>query len=332
MIPTLALPGDVAPGQFGPMRWAPARRTSSTTGIMSSAGMPSVMQKIVVMPAATPRARRRVRPRAGTKMHDVLTPVSLTASATVLNTGIRPSSVVWPPLPGVTPATSGVPYSSIARLWNSPSRPVMPWTTSRVSRSIRMLTPRLRLRRRDGLGRRLVEALRRHEPGRLEQLGRLGGVGADDPDDHRDVADLLGAGLDEPARDLVAAGDAAEDVDEDRLDVLVLEDQPHRRRHPVGLRAAADVEEVGRLAAGPLHEVHRRHREAGAVDHAADVALELDERQVVAARLDVGRVLGVEVAQRLEVGVAGERRVVERDLRVEADEPLDAASRPRCAR
>ena len=29
-----------------------------------------------------------------------------------------------------------------------------------------------------------------------------------------------------------------------------------------------------------LHEVHRRHREAAAVDHAADVAIELDEREV----------------------------------------------------
>ena len=52
MIPTLARPGDVAPGQFGPISRAPAARTSSTAGIMSSAGIPSVMQKIVAIPAA----------------------------------------------------------------------------------------------------------------------------------------------------------------------------------------------------------------------------------------------------------------------------------------
>ncbi len=73
---------------------------------------------------------------------------------------------------------------------------------------------------------------------------------------------LLGAGLDEPAGDLVAAGDAAEDVDEDGVDLRVREDEAHRRGHLVGPGAAADVEEVGRLAAGPLDEVHRRHREA----------------------------------------------------------------------
>ena len=46
------------------------------------------------------------------------------------------------------------------------------------------------------------------------------------------------------------------------------------------------------------------------------------KREVVAAGLDVGRVLRVEVAQRLELRVAGESRVVERDLGVEADQAL----------
>ena len=88
----------------------------------------------------------------------------------------------------------------------------------------------------------------------------------------------------------------------------------------VGPRPAADVEEVRRLAAGPLHQVHRRHRQAGAVDHAADRAVELDERQPGLARGAVGRVLLVGVAEVLEPRVAGEGRVVEGDLRVEADE------------
>ena len=64
MIPTLAEPGDVAPGQFGPISRAPARRTTSTAGIMSSAGMPSVMQKIVAMPGRG-RLHDRVRRAAG---------------------------------------------------------------------------------------------------------------------------------------------------------------------------------------------------------------------------------------------------------------------------
>ena len=55
---------------------APAARTTSTTGTMSSAGMPSVMQKIVAIPAATASSTASGAPAAGTKMHDVLAPVS----------------------------------------------------------------------------------------------------------------------------------------------------------------------------------------------------------------------------------------------------------------
>ena len=145
------------------------------------------------------------------------------------------------------------------------------------------------------------------------------GVGADDADDHRHVPGLLGAGLEEATRDLVAAGDAAEDVDQDGIDLRVGQDEPQRGGDLVGAGAAADVEEVGRLAAGALDEVHRRHRQAGAVDHAADRAVELDEGQPgLAGLLVLGRLL-VGVAQLLQPGVAGERRVVEGDLGVEAD-------------
>ena len=56
--------------------------------------------------------------------------------------------------------------------------------------------------------------------------------------------------------------------------LVVGEDQAHRRGDLVVLGAAADVEEVGRLAAGALDEVHGRHRQPGAVDHAADRAVE----------------------------------------------------------
>ena len=104
--------------------------------------MPSVMQNTVAIPAATASRTASGAPGPGTKMHDVLAPVSRTASSTVLKIGTLPSSAIWPPLPGVMPATMFVPYACIAREWNSPSRPVMPWTTSRVSLPIRMLTPR----------------------------------------------------------------------------------------------------------------------------------------------------------------------------------------------
>ena len=60
------------------------------------------------------------------KIIDVLASVELTASSTVLKTGL--SKCDWPPLPGVTPPTIFVPYSIICDEWNVPSEPVKPWT------------------------------------------------------------------------------------------------------------------------------------------------------------------------------------------------------------
>ena len=151
-----------------------------------------------------------------------------------------------------------------------------------------------------------------------QDLGRQVGVRAHDAHHHGHVALLLAARLDQAVGDLVAAGDAAEDVDEDRAHVAVGQDQPHGRGDLVVLGAAADVEEVGRLAAGALDQVHGRHRQPGAVDHAADGAFEPDERDALLARRDIDRILLGEVAQQLQVRVAGERRVVDRDLGVQA--------------
>ena len=82
-------------------------------------------------------------------------------------------------------------------------------------------------------------------------------------------------------------------------------------------RRAADVEEVGRLRAVELDDVHRRHRQAGAVDHAADLAVELDVVEVELRGLDLERVLLVEVAHLDDVLVAEEGVVVEVHLGVE---------------
>ena len=54
---------------------------------------------------------------------------------------------------------------------------------------------------------------------------------------------------DHAGRDHVALHDAAEDVDENALHLRIGRDDLERRRHLLGGGAAADVEEIGRLAA-----------------------------------------------------------------------------------
>src|SRR5699024_7640991 len=49
---------------------------------------------------------------------------------------------------------------------------------------------------------------------------------------------------------------------------------------PLGRGGTADVEEVGRVAAVQLDQIHGAHGQTGTVDHAADVAIQRDVGQI----------------------------------------------------
>ncbi len=125
---------------------------------------------------------------------------------------------------------------------------------------------------------------------------------------------------DHPLGEDVAAQDATEDVDEHRLHALVRHQDLERVADLLGVGAAAYVQKVCRLPARQLDDVHRRHGEARAVDHAPDGAIELDVVQRELRRLDLERRLLSHVAQRLDLGMAIERVVVEVHLGVERQE------------
>src|SRR5690606_8847118 len=103
------------------------------------------------------------------------------------------------------------------------------------------------------------------------------GVRALEPHDERHLEAHLLDGRDDAVRDRVALHDAAEDVDEDPPDVWVTSDDLECRRDVLLGGAAADIEEVRRLAADLRDRVHRRYGQTGAVDETAVVAVELDE-------------------------------------------------------
>src|SRR5579863_6854859 len=124
MMPILAMPGEMTPGQLGPISRDFDDLSLAQTFTMSSVGMPSVMQTMRGMPASSASRIASAANGGGTKIMVALAPVSLTESATVLNTG-QPSWMV-PPLPGVTPPTTLVPYSAQPLAWNVPSLPVIP--------------------------------------------------------------------------------------------------------------------------------------------------------------------------------------------------------------
>src|ERR1700735_2576720 len=130
MMPILAFPGEMTPGQLGPIRRDFDLLTTLHTLTMSLVGIPSVMQIISGRPASSASRMASAANGGGTKMTVALAPVFSTAWATVSKTG-QPSCTV-PPLPGVTPPTTLVPYSAQPLAWKVPSLPVIPCTMSRV--------------------------------------------------------------------------------------------------------------------------------------------------------------------------------------------------------
>src|SRR6266404_2701935 len=137
MMPILALPGEMSPGQLGPISRLDVRARNALTLTMSITGTPSVMQAMSGTPASAASMMASAAAGGGTKIRAQSAPVAATASSTVFHTG-NPSWLV-PPLPGVTPPTTWVPYSLHRSAWKVPSRPVIPCTTTRVPRSTRML-------------------------------------------------------------------------------------------------------------------------------------------------------------------------------------------------
>src|SRR5712691_8921378 len=223
---------------------------------MSCTGIPSVTTTMSRVPASAASYTASAANRAGTRISDASAPVSLTASATVSKTGIP--STDWPAFPGVTPATTRVPYALLRSEWKAPSFPVMPCTTTRVDSSMRMDIRSGHPLCGGGPGqlhgqtRRLQHRWSGDDPrmrSLLQDLPPLVGVRALQP--HHDGHSGIHPGqrLEDALSHQLPPGDAPEDVDEDGADGRVGEDHLQRGCHAVGAGPASDVQEVGGAAA-----------------------------------------------------------------------------------
>ena len=118
MIPIFAWPGDASPGQLGPMTVHPRLRAYGMRSRQSWNGTRSVMMTTSLIPPSIASIAASFAYGAGTKMMEAFARLRCTASRTLSKTGTP--STFDPPLPGVTPATTFVPKSIIARVWNWP--------------------------------------------------------------------------------------------------------------------------------------------------------------------------------------------------------------------
>src|SRR5919108_5807099 len=119
--------------------------------------------------------------------------------------------------------------------------------------------------------------------------------------------------------DDVAFHDPTENVDQNAAHFGIGGNDLEGGRNFLLAGAAPDVEEIRRRFAIKLDDVHGRHGQPRAVDHAADRAIERDVIEVVFGSLDLLLVFFREIAQRHDVRMTVKRVVVEPDLGIEAD-------------
>src|SRR6185312_8184212 len=84
--------------------------------------------------------------------------------------------------------------------------------------------------------------------------------------------------------------------------------------------AAAHVQEVGWLRSVKLDDVHGCHGQAGAIDHAANLAIQLDVGKIVSGGFDLHRIFFIQVAQFDNVRVPEQGVVVKVQLGIQADD------------
>ena len=88
MMPTLASPGVITPGQFGPIKVTPRSFTYCLANIISFTGIPSVIAIITFIPASAASIIESAAKAGGTNIIETSAPVFSIASFTVLKTGL----------------------------------------------------------------------------------------------------------------------------------------------------------------------------------------------------------------------------------------------------
>src|SRR5574343_1516019 len=175
----------------------------------------------------------------------------------------------------------------------------MPWVMTLVSLLIRIDIQCSLLDRSNDLGGGFGHGIGRdnRQARILEDLLAHVFVGALHADNQRyRQVHFLGSG-NHAGGDGVALHDAAEDVDQNTLDLRVLEHDLEGFGDFLGRGTATDIEEVGRLGAEQLDGVHGGHGQTGTVDQTADVAVEGDVGQVELRGFDFIRIFFIQIAE-----------------------------------
>ncbi len=106
-MPSLAAPGVITPGQFGPTSLVSESDNAAFTAAMSCVGTPSVIATARSTGASSASKTASAANAGGTKITLASASSASAARSTVSYTGTP--ATVWPPRPGTAPATTFVP-------------------------------------------------------------------------------------------------------------------------------------------------------------------------------------------------------------------------------
>ena len=157
------------------------------------------------------------------------------------------------------------------------------------------------------------------ETGFLNEFFALIDIRALQPD-HERHRQLHGFhGIDDAGGDDVAFHDAAENIHQDGFHIAVGHEDLKGFRDLFLRGAAADIEEVGWVAAMIFDDIHGGHREAGAVYETGDVAVEPDVIEMMFGRLDFARIFFFQIAHLDDVGMAEQGVIVKIEFGIERE-------------
>ena len=139
------------------------------------------------------------------------------------------------------------------------------------------------------------------------------------PDDYRNRELHRFRGIDNSLRNHVHFHDPAENVYQDRFHIFIRDQNFKRFGYLLFGRATANVEKVGRTAAVKFDDVHRRHRQAGAIHQTSNVSVEADVVQFMFRRLDFARIFLRNISHRGDLRMSIKRIVIEIEFCIERE-------------
>src|SRR5688572_10757595 len=123
--------------------------------------------------------------------------------------------------------------------------------------------------------------------------------------------------IDDTLSQNIAAHDATENIDQNTAHSRIGKENLKGLCNFFFGSAAADIQKIRRLATAQLDDIHGRHRQAGAVNHASDITIQGDIGELKLACFDFARVLLVQITQRDDIFMPIERIAIEVHLCVQ---------------